>query len=192
MTGPTGEQQSAGSWWSQNLPRCSPSAPEKLRVHLRNRWVRIHHLPQSKRYPETVRELDVAMARHLAVIGSLFDASGRVWLSGCTYPTESQADGTLSAWRPEHSELWSATTADEGAAIALWLLREDADSAVVADVLHQVIFERASRVCLFAADSAAVYHPYDGGGDIIAESPEHAETLRQEFAEWLSERADGL
>ena len=37
-----------------------------------------------------------------------------------------------------------------------------------------------------------LYHPYDGGVDVIARSSEERDCLRAQFAEWLSPRPDGL
>jgi hypothetical protein len=37
-----------------------------------------------------------------------------------------------------------------------------------------------------------LYHPYDGGADVIAASSEHRDRLRHRYAEWLSAQPSGL
>ena len=39
---------------------------------------------------------------------------------------------------------------------------------------------------------ALIYHPYDGGADVIAPTTAERNKLRAEFSSWLSRRSDGL
>jgi hypothetical protein len=43
-----------------------------------------------------------------------------------------------------------------------------------------------------AHDCRWLLHPYDGGMDVIAESPAARNRLRSRHKAWLSHRADGL
>ena len=49
-----------------------------------------------------------------------------------------------------------------------------------------------ANVLVADPDRRWVLHPYDGGMDVIAESPEARGLLRARYAAWLSAFADGL
>ncbi len=44
---------------------------------------------------------------------------------------------------------------------------------------------------LVGVESKFVFHPYDGGADVILPSTEGRDTLRDAHASWLSKRSDG-
>jgi len=47
-------------------------------------------------------------------------------------------------------------------------------------------------ILVIGQEQKCVYHPYDGGGDIIVRNDEARTALKQMFSAWLSPRADGL
>lgn len=59
-------------------------------------------------------------------------------------------------------------------------------------LLLDIARDRALRTLWMSDAPARVFAPYDGGFDTFAESEFAAEALRDQFAEWLSDRPDGL
>jgi hypothetical protein len=59
-------------------------------------------------------------------------------------------------------------------------------------VLRAVADEQLDDVIVVPPQGAWLYHPYDGGADVIAESPQARDALRQRFAGWLSGHPHGL
>lgn len=55
--------------WTEKWPG-HPAAAD-LKHRFRDRWVRFHSLPESKRYPETDAEYEVLLSRHHTVLGEL-------------------------------------------------------------------------------------------------------------------------
>jgi hypothetical protein len=59
-------------------------------------------------------------------------------------------------------------------------------------LVRWVADDTVANVLVVDPDCRWVLHPYDGGMDVIAESPEARRLLRAKHAAWLSARADGL
>jgi hypothetical protein len=49
-----------------------------------------------------------------------------------------------------------------------------------------------NNVLVVATDCRWVLHPYDGGMDVILESPGARDALRARFRDWLSKHSEGL
>ena len=58
------------STWHQKYPECQPRG-EVLRQVYKDRWVRFHSLPKSKRYPENDSEYKIMLERHNALLNEL-------------------------------------------------------------------------------------------------------------------------
>jgi hypothetical protein len=186
--------------WDRWYPNCEPVG-HHLRVAFPDRWVRLHSLPGSNRYPEDGVEYDEVLARHNLVLGELIRPGGQVVLLTTGYsespvPTRSYADLAIldpgaTPWRTV-----AMHHADEGftepcywhlfASTREWWPGEfDAIVGLVADAV-------VANVLVVAPDCRWVVHPYDGGMDVITESPEVRGRLRARYRAWLSARPDGL
>jgi hypothetical protein len=165
------------------------------------RWVRFHSLPGSKRYPEDDAEYAEVLARHNAILGELASSGAQVVLvttgyssspvPSRSYPEVVAFDPGASPWRtvamhrveedfdkPRYWHLFASA----------WEWRPGAFDPLVRLVADDVV----ANVLVVAPDCRWVLHPYDGGMDVIAESPESRRLLRAKYAAWLSARADGL
>jgi hypothetical protein len=59
-------------------------------------------------------------------------------------------------------------------------------------LLRRVADNKEAGVTLADADLRWLYHPYDGGADVIARTPEQRNELRVRHAAWLSTHPQGL
>lgn len=65
--------------WHQQFPNCPPVG-YRLRTAFANRWVRLHSLPGSKRYPQGEAEYATVLFRHNHVLGELIGTERSVIL----------------------------------------------------------------------------------------------------------------
>ena len=60
------------------------------------------------------------------------------------------------------------------------------------DLFELVATDRTGGVMFPDEDSALLYHPCDGGGDVIAPSAQSRDRIAEHQASWLSGRPDAL
>lgn len=65
------------------------------------------------------------------------------------------------------------------------------DLGALDPLLRQIADGRYSSVIIAPRDIAWLYHPYDGGGDVIAETLGQRAHLMSRFADWLSNHPSG-
>lgn len=189
--------------WRARWPESRPIGYE-LRDTERSTGVRFHSLPESKRYAGTPGEYDELLARHFTLLSelcSLVETSTTdlrvvtvAWATAdesiCREAELTKAFPTCSYWMAMPGEeddgdwepVWThayvgATTIDAPDLRALLLLVAD-------DVTSGVIISPPGAEWL--------YHPYDGGADVIAPDPSVRDALRLRHAEWLPTSAKGL
>ena len=163
---------------------------DNLRSYDKELWLRFHTLPESKRYPENSHEFETILRRHNLLLEDL--ASGMnifilfpKWLEdseNLITPTDRDViQDKLAAWRAieeDHRQyyiykiLWHSHSMDR--------------------LLTSVINDEVAGVIVVPESMEWLYHPYDGGVDIITSSIEQKNRLKDKYADWLSNHADGL
>ena len=183
--------------WRQSWPDCPPIG-HLFRHYMSDRWVRFHSLPQAQRYPATAAEYHVVLHRYNAVLAELMAETGSaaIYVVTVEYGPADGAAGT----EPVHVGLhpgaiaWisAADPTDSEAAYQLHVSRADFHPGALDDLLRYVADDRTSDVIV--ADEALrwLFHPYDGGMDVVTSSAGGRDRLAQRFRSWLSDRPDGL
>lgn len=186
-------------FWSRTFGSTLPVA-YRMRDLFRDRWVRFHSLPDSKRYAETDAEWSTLLERHNTVLSRLANEGTCLQLltscwTGAALPDGPAAEVCELPWPAEH---WRT--------VALHELDEDPEpnylhvfhsavewtSGVLDDVFRLTADDRIANVMIIDATDCWLLHPYDGGMDVIARSPEQRDTMSRELKLWRSRRADGL
>jgi len=183
-------------WW-QSWPDCPPLG-HLFRHHMADRWVRFHSLPRARRCPTTAAEYREVLHRYNAVLAELAaeTSTAAIYVVTVEYgPTDGAA-----RTEPIHVGLhpgavaWmsAADPADPDLAYRLHVSRANFMPGGLDDLLRYVADDRTSD--LVVADEALrwLFHPYDGGMDVIAASPGRRDRLAERFGSWLSDRPDGL
>jgi hypothetical protein len=189
--------------WEACWPDCRPIGHE-LRYGAPDRWVRFHSLPGSKRYAETPDETAEVIARHNTVLGELVGGpsepgeSPTVLVITCAWgssldrerePELLAADPSASYWR---SELKDVEPGYDDVWTHLWVSRR-AWSPGDLDQLLLLAADWVTADLIIAAQTLSwLYHPYDGGADVIAPSTAIRDLLARDHKAWLSDRPDGL
>jgi hypothetical protein len=185
--------------WLQWFPDCEPVA-HRLRAAFPTRWVRLHSLPESKRYPEDEDEYATVLERHNCILGELLGPERRAVLLTTGYsdtpdvfppqPELRILDADAKLWRsvPMYDidgftdpSYWHVFASE-------WEWYPGLFNPIVRLVADDVI----RNVMVVATDCRWLLHPYDGGMDVILESPVTRERFRSAHRDWLSSRPDRL
>ena len=164
-----------------------------------DQWVRFHSLPESKRYADNDDEYAELLRRHRAVLGDLAalgaGPSG-LWVITCTWsagPDPLPRPAPLAAATPD-SAYWQSLPPDDysEAWTHLFAGRVGLDDQGLDTLLCLVADGVTSDVILADADLRWLYHPYDGGADVIAPTSADRDVLQDRYAAWLPDNPSGL
>lgn len=147
--------------------------------------VRIWSLPDGTRYPTTAEQSALLLARHGEVFAALFEPGASLWLLwpdhrgpgevGLHDPPEPFARAAR-LWRtfpPEETGLAGAVTID--AVLVEWQPR------LLDPLILAVADERLSGCLVVDLAARAAVWLYDGGMDLFARDPSHADALRRRW-----------
>lgn len=176
----------------------------QLRDTVGDQWVRFHSLPESRRYADNDADYREILYRHHAVLRALIDRNPGVSDLGelvvLTSSYSGQGDGPVPERDPgliaamPDARYWCAAlravdprTPDEAAVWThLFVNRVHVDSPALDELLRWVADGNTLDVIISDDRFNWLYAPYDGGGDVIAATPEQRDELRDEFSAWLS------
>ncbi|HEY3351948.1 MAG TPA: hypothetical protein VGQ83_01745 [Polyangia bacterium] len=174
-------------FWSAHFPDVPPLG-WRLRAALPERWLRIHSLPGGTRYAEGEAERAEVLRRVNACCDELFAGGGRVaiilpvWVDAAP-----RCAGDLARLDPRVA--W--TEDDDGVARRLYAATFAWRRGILDETFGDVADDKLRAVLVGLAD-AAVVAPYDGGVDLFAASAVERDRLAARFAQWRSQRPDGL
>lgn len=189
--------------WPVNFPGCEPVA-HLLKTAFPSRWVRFHNLPESKRYPDDEEEFAIVLGRQNRVLDELVGSEASVILLSTEY-SGSPDPVEVTPYVPELRAF--DRDAKPWHAVAMHELDENFQSPCY---WHIFASEWAWRPCTFdpllrlvANDQIAnimilhpgckwLFHPYDGGMDLILESSAARDHIRSSHLDWLSPWPSGL
>ena len=180
--------------WAKSWPGTRPIAYELRST--RDRWVRLHTLTGSKRYPENEREYEQALGRANAVLDELMQPAASllvVTVAWSDTSTPTARDHTLNHAVPE-ADLWTSLRPDDEDQ-SWWHLyvSEFKWSVGVLDPLLRLVAEaQTAGVIVTDQNMTWIAHPYAGGIDLLASSIDERNRLALRHAAWLSEHASGL
>jgi hypothetical protein len=170
--------------WQALYPSALPIKEHLNNVRFPNRWMRIHSLPLSKRYPDSKAEWDILLHRQNTVIDKLVPQGTVIqfvfnWIEKDNYLFKSF----------DLEPLGIIQTAKDEPAYESFLLETIWESGTENPIL-MMIADETLRGFIVAPD--CLIGPYGGGMDVILKDPHTCYTLRRHFKDWLSLRADGL
>lgn len=167
------------------------------RAGLPSRWLRIHSLPGSKRYPDHEAEYQELLRRHNHVATTLLGEGEECLLFVATLgqqpgsPSEPEVPSLDAAAFFRVPELLVPETAeDPEVEVAVTIVSWHANRF---DPLITAVADGRAGPVLFAnCDRRAAYAPYDGGADLFLDSPERVAQMKITWTNWSSPRHDGL
>ncbi|WP_432871737.1 DUF3885 domain-containing protein [Microbispora rosea] len=165
----------------------------RLRGWHADRWVRFHSLPESKRYAETEDEYEIILDRHHRVPTELGAEEGLYVIA--VYFEDEQ--GRISP-DPRHPNAVPWLTIEPGddspfdVAVRLYVSLTSFDRQILDPLLRGAADEELIDVIIAPLDLRWLYHPYDGGADVIAPTAHDRDVLKNRHADWLSTHPAGL
>ncbi len=183
--------------WRGHRPP-GPLFPHELKTVYAHRWVRFHSLPESKRYPDGEAEYAVLLDRYNTVLEELF-AGDEVYVVTTGRSEVSEHTDRSAERRAFHPEgtLWTTVddTYDPDPAFHLrWYFYADRrpwQRGCLDRLLRAVADDVLSGTFVTDAGLTRMYHPYDGGADVILPTPQERDLMRERHAGWLSAHPRG-
>ena len=190
-------------FWAAEYPDCPPVA-FTLKWNYPERWVRFHSLPDSRRYPENEAELQTVLQRHNKILDVLTRGPEPLVLVTVAYSSTEQPtdrDEALQTIDPgaQHWRVVSTLEDDEpqdepgdGDFWHLFASERVWRVGVFDDLLRLVAKDQVANVMLISTDRRFVYHPYDGGADVLLPTQADRDALKAAYSGWLSEHPRGM
>ncbi|MGW7683764.1 DUF3885 domain-containing protein [Kribbella sp. NPDC054772] len=176
--------------WEQAWPG---SEPVGYLLRGADKWVRFHSLPGGKRYADSPQEYEEILRRHHAVLEALSGglASEQLLAIGEDYGPRDLSTG----WTRRHLHgawPWRRWYDENGTESWSYFWVKSGLTRVELGHLLTATANGETSVIIVGPGLRWIYAPYDGGADVVAPDRVERDALHDRFAEWLSERADGL
>ncbi|MFJ9939069.1 DUF3885 domain-containing protein [Streptomyces erythrochromogenes] len=183
--------------WQTHRPP-GPLLPYELKTAYRKRWVRFHSLPESKRYAEDEAEYAVLLDRHNTVLDELF-AGGEAYVvtTDWAHPSDPTQYSDLRCSLHPEGTLWTTLddTADPDPEFhTRWYFYADRRPwrrGCLDPLLRAAADDALAGIFVTDIGLGRMYHPYDGGADVVLATTEERDRLRHRHADWLSAHPSG-
>ena len=201
MNSPIGASAFDAAWRTQ-WPDCRPVGHE-LRSSAHETWARFHSLPESKRYAENEAEYDELLTRHFTLLSELSSSTSTptddlrvITVAWSESPEHGERDsGLISAFPEGHywrSIAYDLSNLDHPVWTHLFVGSTALDTDELRSLLLLVADDGTREVIICPPGLNWLYHPYDGGGDVIAPDHTTRDILRARHADWLPDNPQGL
>jgi hypothetical protein len=173
-------------FWQSSYPQ-TPPVSYLFKRRLADRWARIHSLPQAKRYADTEAEWETLLRRQNAVMKDLL---GDWTQADMVFNSYSASNPVASLNRVIYLGAFAVgADPEEDAPVHTHLVTLSLDEKSLDPLLRQIADDRLRA---FFIGKNCLIAPYDGGMDLILENVDACQAFKEKYADWLSERADGL
>lgn len=169
----------------------SPPLSYVLRSAGQTPWVRLHALPNSKRYSENAAERQEILNRANTLGTEILASSPNCWLVQCRAAGGSTSYPSASAIEPEASLRFVDPEDDDMQWIAL-LASVRWQEGSFDDLLMARADDDTGPILLMNSGNGAIFAPYDGGFDLFPASIAEVKRLKRFYADWLSSHPGGL
>lgn len=184
--------------WDNNFPDFPPEA-NQLKFKFNERWFRIHTLPESKRYPENEDEYNEIFRRHNLILSDLFGLDQTYYLltTGFGYKRENLPKNKKVQKLGLQKNYWRHFLTDDDKDFEPFYAYLYFDERLWIENSMDKLFrlvtdEEAYEVMFFSVRKKILYHPYDGGADIILKNSELRDFYKEKYKDWLSKHPLGL
>lgn len=185
-------------FWASEFDNFAPEA-HNLKHEYKSRWVRFHSLPESKRYPENEDEYLEILRRHNLVLQELCGNGSKVLVVLPEYSEE------IVPSRPEPALLKLFSTSEPWCTLKCHEDDDDYESywhfhaaeieftgSELNSLFRMVANDEVGNTMIICPSKGIVFHPYDGGADVVLASAEERDRLKEQHREWLSSHPEGF
>jgi hypothetical protein len=183
-------------WWQSHYAKQTlsfmPPLGHILRAEFPDQWLRVHSLPDSKRYADTPNEYSTLLTRQNAVATTVLETGGKCLLfvgrlEG--HPQWQSERQTLPGLKETTFALFqSVSDEDEPAQMAMnfWCAPVRWHPERYDELIRAVADDEEDYIVFASLQTSEIYAPYDGGADLILSSSLRRNELKQKFEAWLS------
>jgi hypothetical protein len=169
--------------WAENYPETLP-INYLFKHNLHHRWLRIHSLPESKRYAQTKEESDALLNRQNTVIDDLIQQNSEINV------VVNFIDIDSFLFRMFNFTNIGVFVDDKTEAVFQSFIFE---TTWETNSLNPMLIEIADdNLRAFIIGEDCLISPYDGGMDLIFKDEPTKYVYKRKYKSWLSEREDGL
>jgi hypothetical protein len=168
-------------FWSKKYPQIKP-LNLLFGKALHNSWLRIHSLPESKRYADSEDEWEILYSRQNTIINDLI-------------PTDANIQLVIN-WIDKKHYLFQmyklidiGTILEDEIKYKSYLFETKWQTNKLNIFLNQIAED---QIRAFIIGNDCLISPYDGGVDIYYKDTETRDFYKLKYKEWLSKREDGL
>lgn len=187
--------QELTQFWNSAFQNFSPKA-HNLKHEYEDRWVRFHALPKSKRYPENEGEYLEIFRRYNIVLQELCGLECSLFIVLPEYSEKA----SHSQFTPElralfsGSEFWRTLKSldDDSSYCHLYASEVKFTANELNSLFRMIANNEVCDVMMICPNKGVVFHPYDGGIDIVLASTEERDHLKNRHSEWLPSHPSGL
>lgn len=180
------------AWWQSHYDAATPVA-HLLRHQVPERWFRIHSLPQSKRYAETLDEYSTLLTRHNTIATDVLGSQTRCLVFVGRYTQHPEWDihpQSLPQLRDAHFTLFDSV--QEPDLISIWCASIDWATGRFDDIIKAVADDQDANILFVSSETGEAYAPYDGGADLFLSSTARRDEMKQRYSQWLSKHPQGF
>jgi|GEM_PF-6720188 hypothetical protein len=185
--------------WNNNFPSALTYGLQ-LRDQYKEHWLRIHTLPNSKRYPDKSNHYKEILKRHDELMNDLFKPNSTLAVVTFGYsetciPVKPKEMDFISK---DLSYLYSTPYEidEENPTFNIywhgWFYFEQVTEKKFDVILHKVIDNAIQNVYFVDPLCKNIYHPYDGGADIIFSENQNVKIWKEKYNDWLPNNSIGL
>jgi hypothetical protein len=181
-------------WFQHPLCEAFPMA-HFMRQAFPETWLRIHSLPESKRYPEDDTERQIVFDRYSRFGSALLGESASCFIIQSRFigfPRSSEFMPELD-WAPIHrvgdenqneeevEDVWDS-----------WMAHTIWQPSAFRSLLLDIADDKEAHIAFLTETTDCIFIPYDGGADGFSFDKAFLQRLSGEFAPWLSAHPLGL
>lgn len=186
------------AYWNKAYPEAKPINYTLKHVYP-DRWLRIHSLPESKRYAETEVETKIILERQNQLFEELIGEGSEIIISIGRYRWNQSVSNQMEYTNFGEFEKVHRVDLlkelpdeyDEESYLDIFIKIENWKRGRRDDIL-QAIANDDLRAMFICPSKKCIIAPYDGGVDIIVDSREKRDNFKLKYKNWLSQREDGL
>lgn len=175
-------------WFQQPFCQAFPMA-HLMREAFPEYWLRIHSLPDSKRYPEDEAERQIVFDRHSRFGLALLGESARCLVIQSRFNGFQRSEELMPEL--DWTQIHRVGESDEDAWDS-WMAHTIWDAETFRTLLLAIADCREAHIAFVSETTDGVFVPYDGGADGFSFDTARIQRLKEEFAPWRSAHPLGL
>jgi hypothetical protein len=196
-------KQQFQSFWAKNYPD-TPPINHLFKHYLKAHWLRIHSLPEAKRYAETAEEWAILLERQNTIFTDLMPKDAKICIVSGIYSFEDKIfDAHVFDGLPYFKTLTfkELDALDMGKISSDWYdegikytpcFAEELYAPNKFDTILKSIANDEWRLFFVDTKSLTIIAPYDGGVDILFKDEHPLSIFKEKYENWCSKREDGL